>query len=238
MSSRYNDCNRRSLPFGPGLSPALGEYRYLLERGYPERGSIQLVGDRHRLSGEQRAILYRGASARSCAEARRDKIVPVSEIAGTVYIDGYNIIYTVCNFRLGRPVFISDDGVVRDAGQAHKRVTRTSLFEEASLALCAALSERELSAQVYLDRPVSGSARDSELINRLARESGSELACEIVPSADRALSAHSGLPVASSDSAVIDAHVGPVVDLARLILESRYDAQLVDLSTIDQCHRG
>ncbi len=232
MASGDGDPKTQESPFGPNLNAALGDYRYLLERGYPERGSIELVGDRHRLSGEQRMMLYRGASSPSVSEKRRNKIVSEFGIPENLYIDGYNVIFTLYNFRLGRPVFVSDDGVVRDVGQAHGRVYRANLFEEVVRVLCGVLCERELPAHVYLDRPVTGSVRHSKLLTNIASETDVRLTCELVPSADEALAVHRTDCIASSDSVVIDNHRGAIVDLARLVIEQRYRAKLIDLANL------
>jgi hypothetical protein len=39
---------------------ACHDYYYLLNRHFPERGVLKLVGDRYRLDGDQRTVLYRG----------------------------------------------------------------------------------------------------------------------------------------------------------------------------------
>jgi hypothetical protein len=42
------------------FTSACRDYFYLIDKNYPERGSLKIVGDRYRLSGDQRTILYRG----------------------------------------------------------------------------------------------------------------------------------------------------------------------------------
>jgi hypothetical protein len=44
--------------------PACRGYAYLVNRNYPERGAVKMVGDRYRLTGDQRTVLYRGYISR------------------------------------------------------------------------------------------------------------------------------------------------------------------------------
>ena len=221
-----------SSSFSQSLGHALRDYRYLLDRGYPERGSLQLVGDRNRLSGEERMILYRGAAAGEAVRRRRNRLLRAVPVSGELYVDGYNVLFVLLNYRLGRPVFVSDDGFVRDAGGAHGRVGRPALLAEVVTAMCETLRETGAAALIYLDRPVTASLRHAALVTSTAEKTGTRLRCEVVESADRALAAHQGALLATSDSAVIDTHRGPVTDLARIVLESRYSAAIPDLSKV------
>lgn len=219
-------------PFSEQLGAAIEDYRYLLDRSYPERGSLQLVGDRYRLSGEERLVLYRGAAAADAAKRRRCRLLRAIPATAEIYIDGYNVLFVLLNYRLGRLVFVCDDGFVRDAGGAHGRVSRPELLTEAVTALCEVIRDAGAEAVVYLDRPVTASLRHAALVTRIAAQSGAQVRCEVVESADRALAAFPAALLATSDSAVIDAHHGAVTDLARIVLESRYDAGIPDLAQL------
>ena len=50
--------------FTETLKDAARDYRFLLNRSYPQKASIKLVGDRYQLSGQERSVLYRGVSDR------------------------------------------------------------------------------------------------------------------------------------------------------------------------------
>lgn len=92
----------------------LKDYFYLINRGYPEKGSLKLVGDRYKLSKEFRTILYRGVCSSESSANRSRKIINVAD--SELMIDGYNVLFTLLNYRLGRFVFISTDSLCRDAG--------------------------------------------------------------------------------------------------------------------------
>ena len=46
--------------FPDNLLVAAGEYKWMLSKGYPQKASLKLVGDKHMLAGEMRQVLYRG----------------------------------------------------------------------------------------------------------------------------------------------------------------------------------
>jgi hypothetical protein len=85
---------------------ACRDYQYLLDRGYPETGSVKLVGDRYRLAKNDRNILYRGVSSNQTSQIRREKLV--HGISGDVVllIDGHNVLFTIVNYLTGHPVFL------------------------------------------------------------------------------------------------------------------------------------
>ena len=59
---------------------ACRDYYYLIDRNYPERGTLKLIGDRYRLSGDQRTVLYRGISSQERSDMR--KMLLVNDIDG------------------------------------------------------------------------------------------------------------------------------------------------------------
>jgi len=57
------------------FSEACATYKLLRERGYPEKATLKLVGDRHRLSRIQRNCVFRGVILQRAAARRKAKIV-------------------------------------------------------------------------------------------------------------------------------------------------------------------
>ena len=54
---------------------ACRDYFYLVDHHFPERGVLKLVGDRYRLDGDQRTVLYRGISSRKRSDMRHNLLV-------------------------------------------------------------------------------------------------------------------------------------------------------------------
>jgi hypothetical protein len=201
---------------------ACSTYKLLREKGYPEKATLKLVGDRHRLSRTQRNCLFRGVIADGTALRRRARLVAAAAVSGQVLaLDWYNVLITVESYLRGETLFLSDDGVVRDASATHGSYRTGALTPRAMEEIMAMITRLSPSrVEVYLDLPIAFSARMAEeLRSRLAA-----LPCDsnvaLARSADYPLKASDGI-VASSDSAVLDG-CGRAIDLARVVLEDRF----------------
>ncbi len=90
------------------------DIRYLLDRGYPQKGVIAFVCNHYRLDERPRYILSRTVLAREVSEKRQAKFLKCEEISGkNVVIDGYNIIIGMESI-IEKKSCICDDGVIRD----------------------------------------------------------------------------------------------------------------------------
>ena len=201
---------------------ALDEYRYLRERGYPEKASLKLVGDRHRLSRIERNTLFRGVIQESIASARKRKLLPPTALKGQgLGIDWYNVLITVECFLRGSPLFISDDGITRDSSATHGSYRRSALTDRALIPILRALQalapER---LDVFLDSPIAFSAlMASEIRERLA-PLGIPFLVTLEHTADYPLKTYTGI-VASSDSVIVDC-AQRVFDLPRCVVEAAF----------------
>jgi len=201
---------------------ALDQYRYLREKGYPEKASLKLVGDKHRLSRIERNTLFRGVIPDVIAEGRKRKLLAPASLEGqSLGIDWYNVLITVESFLRGFPLFISDDGIIRDSSATHGSYRRTSLTDRALDAIQDAL--RALapgSMDAFLDSPIAFSGL-------MADETRKRLALLSIPfrvtlehTADYPLKSYRGV-VASSDSVILDC-AEHVVDLPRFVVEEGF----------------
>ncbi len=206
------------------FTAACHDYYYLLSKGYPERGSLKMVGDRYRLSRDQRSVLYRGIAAEPASASRNARLVPVSR-AMYMVIDGYNVLFTLLNYRLGRMVFISTDGFLRDAGSLHGRLRDDRILEECIEDLLAVLSPFcPARLEIFLDSPVSSSIRHHHIIGQKLNDFGIPGTCNLVHSADHEIKSLNRGILATSDTVLIDKTTVPVADLSRLVLEDIYGA--------------
>ena len=197
---------------------AVKDYYYLINRNYPERGSLKLIGDRYRLDRDQRTILYRGISDQTKADNRCARLV--NNIKGkNIIIDGYNVLFTLLNYRLGRILFISYDNILRDAGSLHGKLRGEKLFLECTEQLIKNLLKISPEyVQIYIDSPVSHSAKHCRMLNSLMKDRNLPGNCEVVRSADFLLKNSDEGILATSDSVIIDKTTNPIVDLPSLIL--------------------
>lgn len=209
---------------------ACRDYFYLVDREFPERGALKLVGDRYRLDGDQRTVLYRGISSKKRSEFRKSLLA--NDVEGKeLVIDGYNVLFTLLNYRLGRILFISTDNYLRDAGSLHGKLRDENTFEECTdLMLEYLKSKQPASAAIYLDAPVSHSGRHADQINAKLQLNEMPGACYVIRSADWALKQQQNAVIATSDTAIIEKALSPVIDMPREILERAYKARFVELA--------
>jgi hypothetical protein len=217
---------------GESLQKAIWDYRFLLDLDYPVKATLKLVGDRYRLDKSERIVLFRGIHnalvSKKIAEGLIDRLSPDASIG----IDGYNVLFTLLNYRNGHPLFIGTDGLLRDAGGAHGRIPSGDSFDEAGSLLLSALSRLGTGRVVlYLDAPVSGSGRLAALLRKRMEAELFTAEVHAVPSADPLIRGFKGTAVATSDSAIAVSSVSPVFDLARYILEEEFSAVFIDLSS-------
>ena len=214
------------------IAPAAGEYLWLLDHSYPQVPSLKLVGDKFRLPGELRQVLYRGISASDAALARRKKKGSISG-GDHIGVDAYNVLFTVNNYLLGRRVFISNDGYLRDAGEMRGRIVKKQVFSRSvDLLLETLVDWEEVSFQLWLDEPVSHSGDLARRLSTEMKERGIRGRADTDPSPDNKLIEMDYKVLCTSDSVVIDRFGGRTFDLARYLLERHFNALFPDLGEL------
>jgi hypothetical protein len=212
-----------------GILPAAGEYLWMLTKGYPQKSSLKMVGDKFMLSREMRQVLYRGICSEGAARERMEKIGPVQE-GDLVLVDTYNVLFTVNNYLLGKHVFICNDGILRDAGEMRGRIVNKPVFTR-SVGLMLDVLEMWKGATfiLYLDEPVSHSGRLSIELSKDMVQMEIEGEALTVKSADHMLKAGRGDAICTSDSVIIDHFPGKIIDLPRFLLKELFQANFPSL---------
>jgi hypothetical protein len=200
---------------------ACDTYRYLRNKGYPEKASLKLIADAHRLSKLERNCMFMGIVADDTASRRRRKVL--SSVAGKpLAIDWYNVLITVESYLGGRCVFLADDGVIRDASAAHGSFRVTDITTQAMASIA---GELELLMPVridaWLDAPIAYSGLMAHELRGRFLALPFPASVELAQSADYPLKTYPGV-LATSDSVLLDS-AQEVFDLARCVLERRYN---------------
>ncbi|MCP3963072.1 MAG: DUF434 domain-containing protein [bacterium] len=212
------------------LRRATGDLCWLRSRGYPDKASLKLVGDRYALRLRQRKALQHCAVDDDAIRRRRAGQVEPETVRGEVLlIDGYNVLLTVEAALGGGVVLAARDGVYRDmaAMTSHfRRVDQTRPALELIGARLDALGCHR--ALWYLDRPISNSGRLKATMLEVADEHGWSWTVELVPNPDKVLEVADEI-VATADGGILDK--GPRwLNLARMIVEESVpSAWVVDL---------
>jgi len=211
------------------MKEAATDFRHLLSRGYSRPAALALVGNRYQLDHTARQLLHRGVFAPDAAAARRAKLRLLRDLPEEpLGIDGHNVLITLeCAIR-GLPLVAGDDGFIRDVGQV-SRAFRASPETEQALALLAdyLVQQQAGPVRVFYDAPLSLSGELAQRTREIFAARGLAVAAGAVPVPERELLLCSG-PIASSDTALIDAHPA-VVDLAGEIIRREPAWEVLDL---------
>ncbi len=179
--------------------------RYLVNRGYPKDSSVRFVSDHYRLPEEQRFVLIRVIVATEVADVRKAKALPLEGLRGQeVFVDGYNVLIAVESLLKGCPVYLGDDGFLRDIQGIFKSY-RISKFTKPALAevistLALASPNR---VEVLLDQQMSMSGRLANCVREMIAKVGMAGTAWTAKDVDHRLK--KATIVATSDGNVIDA---------------------------------
>ncbi len=215
----------------PDLRSAIADFSLLLTKGYADKSTLKLVGDRFSLTERQRTAIMRSACSDQQLVSRRSREVKVAELGGQpIVIDGYNVLITIEAAMSGACVFKGRDGCFRDLASIHGTYRKVTETIPAVQLIGQFLKEHNADNCLWLlDSPVSNSGRLKTLIGELAQKNrwNWEIRLSISPDAELI---KTDLTAASSDSVVLDG-CKRWVNLARAIIEEKLPkARLIDLS--------
>lgn len=213
---------------------AVMDYLFLESKEYPGKAALKIVGDRYRLTGTQRMVLFRGIFSIDKALSRKFKIT--TDLKGKkLYLDGYNVLFTIMNYLLGKVLFIGNDGLLRDAGAGYGKIEKEEFFYKAIDLLFDWPGNSAVESMViYLDRSVPNSDLHLKALERELRQSNINGKVNLVRLADEELKRKRDGVIATSDSEIIAATTCRVFDAARKILEANYGQGLniLDLNNL------
>ena len=203
------------------LQKAAQDFRYLLNRRYPRKAALELVGNRYGLTFDERHLLHRGVFSEIDSQARRKKTTSIKEIRNKdLAIDGHNVIITIEAGLSGRRLILADDGFVRDISGLSGSFKKTEATENAIQFIIDAIKQiKPRQTLLLLDAPISNSGKLAEEIrNRLKQVNlpGDAMAVKVP---ERILIGFSGV-IATSDTAIIDQST-KVLDLGCYILTKK-----------------
>ncbi|MBW2040019.1 MAG: DUF434 domain-containing protein [Deltaproteobacteria bacterium] len=211
------------------LWEAAEDLRYLLNRGYPRDGSLQLVGNRYNLAQDLRHLLHRGVFPAQIAEERGRKRVSLEQLREEgLAIDGYNVLITLESALKGKTILLADDDFIRDisgvsGGYRKGAATTEALRLIIDLLLVAGPTE----AILLFDSPISGSGELAARIRGLMRKKGVQGDALAVKVPERIMEGYDGI-IASSDTALID-QAQRVFDLAGHLIREILRTPYIDL---------
>lgn len=189
----------------PRLQAAVGDYSWLLSRGYAEPSAIKIVGDRYALDKRQRMAVVRTSCTDAAREVRQSKQLGPDEIAGQpLWIDGFNLLTTIEVALSGGVVLASRDGCYRDIAGVHGTYRKVEETHPA-IELAGDCLVRLGPAGIvwFLDSPVGNSGRLNLILLEIAAHRGWNWSVNVVPNPDASLIATDAV-VATADSIILD----------------------------------
>lgn len=196
---------------------AIEDLRYLLSRGYDRSSAIKFIGDRYLLSKEQRLLLYRAVYPEEIAILHKSKKVSPEEIKGNrLLIDGFNVIWTVISAIKGYPVFLCDDGIVRDISGIHGSIINEEIFSELKLIISIIAQLMPNETIFFFEKQISKSGEVTKTVRILLKENNLSGDAKLVVSPDYELTSLDGV-VSTSDSIIIQ-KVEKIFDLAAYVI--------------------
>ena len=210
---------------------ALQDFSLLLTKGYAQKSSLKLVGDRFSLTERQRLAIMRSACSDQQLDSRNQRCVTIQDLTGkAIAIDGYNILITIEAAMSGGVIFKGRDGCLRDLASIHGTYRKVTETIPAVQLIGRFLKEIGVAKVLWLlDSPVSNSGRLKTLIGELVQKNNWNWEIQLLASPDGKLS-KTDMIVVSSDSVVLD-RCKHWANLAGAIIEQKLsDAYIVDLS--------
>lgn len=197
------------------LTEAAKDYKYLLNRGYPQRAILNIVVSRYGLTAAERNALLRCVHRTSDVLLVIARLARPTEVVGAhVVIDGYNTLLTILTALEGGPLFLCDDCVIRDVRSSYtKRISMKSLVNSLNVLASALTILRPVSVTIVLDKNVSHSAEHAVMIERALQARAINARVELRRKADTGVLSHSADIVCSSDYLIVT-RARKVFDLA------------------------
>ncbi|BFH74379.1 DUF434 domain-containing protein [Sulfurisphaera javensis] len=138
---------------------AYEDYKYLLNRGYNRKTSLDLITGRYNLNKKERLLLYRCTHSDEEIKSVKEKIITSSN---QIVIDGYNLAITLLSAIYNDEIFLCDDGFYRDLGLG-KRKNDNEIID-ALLLISEFLSNKELDFMIFLDSQISKSGEIAKIL--------------------------------------------------------------------------
>lgn len=196
--------------FGEGkmqgkIYEAIADLSFLLERGYGESSSCQLVGNRYKLGKRQQQALRGMSASHTAVEKRRSTRVEIKDLNNTkIALDGFNVLILLESVLSEAYIFKGVDGAYRDLSSVHGSYKKVSQTHQAIYKIGAFLEQFELEQVLWVfDKPVSNSGRIKSEILQIAEDKGWDWDVILNYNPDKFLAEGDAIAI-SSDAWVLD----------------------------------
>ncbi len=195
---------------------AARELAALAYSGYPERPSFSLVSAKYSLSDKDLFALKKVVRWPEEAISSSIKRIPPEMAKGKeIRVDGYNVLGTIQAFIEKEPIFLSNDGFVRDITSAYKSFHQRKISDKAIELLLREIEKiKPREVLILFDQPISKSGQLSYRVRKMLSSTNLNGDARTERTVDTEVS--NGEIAASSDVAVIK-RAKAVIDLPSLV---------------------
>ena len=211
------------------LKPAR-DIRRILLWGYPKFATIRFVADHFQLNVEERHILTRIiVPPERIASRISKKVAFIDTRYKDILLDGYNVLLSVDSLLRKKPIWLCDDGYVRDTRCYFSKAKQVEDLEKSLDLVIKFLCEAHPKSVIFLlDAQISRSGELAGFIRYKMEEHGIPGEARISKTTDFELKAYedkayeegqkNNLVVATSDGIVIDS-VSQAIDIPACLME-------------------
>lgn len=154
------------------MQEAIKDVSYLLSRGFSEKSSLTLVGNRYKLNTrQQRAVQGMSEAAHKLTKRTENCLQPNELAEKEVYIDGFNVLIMLESALSGAYLFKGLDGCYRDLSSVHGTYKKVKQTGAAIQLIANFLHETKVKKATWIfDKPVSNSGRLKTMLREFADE--------------------------------------------------------------------
>jgi hypothetical protein len=212
---------------------AIRDYLDFRTRKYPEKNVLKLICDRYQLGAVERTMLFRGIALPETAQNRLAKLFGPPPADSIIHVDYFNQCLIIVSYLSGNRVFISCDGVLRDASGFHgKKIPEHLFLRSVDLIFKTLESFQPAGIIFYADSQITRAKQLSAVVTELFNRTSVMCRLRMTDKADDEMNSADDGVICTADSVIIDRTRLPVFDLAKYALEQTYDPVFQDLRNI------
>lgn len=187
------------------IKEAVFDMSFLLERGYGESSSCELVGNRYKLNKRQQQAIKGMAASKTAVVNRLNTKVTVEVLEGTtLIIDGFNQLILLESILSEAYIFKGRDGAYRDLSNLYGTYKSVSQTQIAIETFAAFFKKYKVSKVIWVfDAPVSNSGRMKTKLIDYAKEKEHNWEVVLLNNPDKFI-ANSEFIGVSSDAWILD----------------------------------
>lgn len=187
------------------LKEAVTDMHYFLSRGYGEKATLVLVGNRYRLNSRQQQAVRGMSASQNQIEDRKAKEIQSRDLEGKeICFDGFNVLILLESILSNAYVFKGQDGFIRDLSSVYGTYKKVKQTTQAVEMIGDFFKKENIKKALWLfDKPVSNSGRLKKLIEEIAVNNQFDWEVELVYNPDKIMAEINYIAV-TSDAWILD----------------------------------